>query len=173
MGPNPMIAPFWDDLEIGNGDVFYYYDSGNNYFVVERSPDGLDFVELGKVTGAGNSNTAKSYYFTDNNPATGLNYYRIKQVDYNGHFEYSKIIVVENQNEEISIYPNPVTNVLNITGIVNQNTRFSISDVSGRKIKEDFMVINGKIDVSKLPSGIYYLTITSSNKTTVKKFVKR
>ncbi|MEK6828808.1 MAG: hypothetical protein AABY15_01690 [Nanoarchaeota archaeon] len=70
-------------------------EMSNDYFSIERSDDGEMFEEINRVDGAGNSSSELSYYVYDNNPIKGYNYYRLKQVDYNGDFEYSKTIVID------------------------------------------------------------------------------
>lgn len=83
-----------------------------NYgFDVEKSIDGKVFIKLGFVQGNGNSNSNKYYSFEDNSPETGINYYRLKQIDTDGSFEYSKIISINiNVPTEFTLsqnYPNP------------------------------------------------------------------
>ena len=89
----------------------------NDYFVIEHSSiDGLDFVEIGEVAGAGTTQDMKIYHFLHRRPVYPNNYYRLKQVDYDGAFEYSPIIIVvinsiqKEENEvDFVLYPNPTT----------------------------------------------------------------
>lgn len=85
----------------------------NDYFLIERSNDGIKFETLGTVKGNGNSNEIIAYAFLDiRNPG---GFYRLKQVDYNGEFEYSSIIKVSTlQPEKVCIYPNPFVNEINL-----------------------------------------------------------
>ncbi len=86
----------------------------NSHFDVERSHDGLSFIPLTRVLGKGNSSSLITYDYLDNQPLKGWNYYRLKQNDFNGEFEYSQVISIFNPeidpNKEISVvvYPNPV-----------------------------------------------------------------
>ncbi len=84
----------------------------NDYFTIERSTDGVNFEILNIVNGAGNSNDILNYETIDNNPLEGTSYYRLKQTDYDGKFEYSSLVSVKNQKKAISqdmnVYPNPV-----------------------------------------------------------------
>lgn len=66
-------------------------ESNNDYFSIEHSADGRQFDELGRVDGAGNSLKPKQYSFVHSSPEKGLNYYRLKQYDFDGAFEYSKV----------------------------------------------------------------------------------
>ncbi len=90
----------------------------NDYFSVERSEDGSNFEEIGRVKGVGTTTEVQNYQFLDKEPFVGNNYYRLKQVDFDGAFEYSEIKVVffneAPQPFGISIFPNPATNLINV-----------------------------------------------------------
>ncbi len=85
----------------------------NEYFLVERSIDQLNFEVIGKVLSQGNSNTSSSYEFVDSKPAPGVNYYRLKQKKFDGSIEFSDLRVIEFDKDdflevqESIIYPNP------------------------------------------------------------------
>lgn len=83
------------------GDVNNIYwttasEINNDYFSIERSSDGITFDEIERVDGAGNSTTIINYSIQDSEYKDGINYYRLKQTDFNGDFEYSKVIVIDN-----------------------------------------------------------------------------
>jgi Secretion system C-terminal sorting domain len=83
-------------------------ETGNNYFEVERSADGVHFTSIGFVAGAGNSTQQLTYSFTDANPLKGISYYRLKQTDFNGLFQYSGWSVVSfDAPQLLAVYPNP------------------------------------------------------------------
>jgi hypothetical protein len=84
-------------------------EKNNAYFGIERSANGHTYEEVGRVDGAGNSRQQKTYSFVDNAPLPGLAYYRLKQLDTDGTFTYSKIAAVENpQKLFFTVIPNPV-----------------------------------------------------------------
>lgn len=72
-------------------------ETNNDHFVVERGADGIWFEHLGRVNGAGNSQQLHSYRLWDEAPLNGLNYYRLKQVDFDGTFTHSPVIVLNNE----------------------------------------------------------------------------
>src|SRR5690606_40482994 len=74
----------------------------NDFFTLERSTDGKTFDIITTVDGAGDSNKKLSYSFEDKLASAGMNYYRLKQTDFNGDFEYFKIVGVNNPNGSIS-----------------------------------------------------------------------
>ncbi|MFN6038391.1 MAG: hypothetical protein ACK452_07980, partial [Bacteroidota bacterium] len=76
----------------------------NDYFTIERSIDGIKYEELSKIKGAGNSYSELQYETMDENPFTGITYYRLKQTDYNHDFNYFEPIIVEVEKSDISIY---------------------------------------------------------------------
>jgi hypothetical protein len=78
-------------------------------FVIEKSRDGLTFQSIGEVKGIGTSSTLQNYSFTDVNPVSGTNYYRLKSVDLDNSFAYSKTIFTsfEGEKKTFSVYPNP------------------------------------------------------------------
>lgn len=81
----------------------------NECFVVERSTDGTNWEVIDKVLGAGNSNVEIEYNSLDQMPTVGMNYYRLKQIDFDGSYEYSRIVSLRYKSEgEFSFYPNPV-----------------------------------------------------------------
>ena len=83
-------------------------EQDNNYFSIEKSGDGVNFEVESIIAGAGNSTSELQYSFDDLFPIAGVNYYRLRQTDYNGGYSLSKTIAVNvMEDEPIYIYPNP------------------------------------------------------------------
>ena len=139
----------------------------NAYFEIQRSGDGFHFENIGKVPGAGTTSGLQNYTFTDHTPLSGLNYYRLKQVDFDGAFEYSPTRVVDfrTEPEELSVFPIPTSDVLNIVG--NNSSTICIYDMTGRRVMVDVSHDN-TINVSHLPAGQYVMQVGQK----VKRFVK-
>ena len=90
-------------------------ETNNKTFGIERSADGVTYTIIGQVPGAINSSTALSYAWADDAPAKGKNFYRLQQVDLDGNSSYSNVNVVEIGGVlKLSVYPNPVKDVLTI-----------------------------------------------------------
>lgn len=115
----------------------------SDYFVVECSSDGHTYQEVGFVDAAGNSSQVINYEFFHYNVGFDTRYYRLRQVDYDGAFEYSKTIAVDPvlmpQQEVLQVvqlFPNPSTGVLNISISATQrtNTEVAIYDLLGNKV---------------------------------------
>lgn len=80
----------------------------NSHFILERSSDLRNWKTLAKVNGQGTSVSHQEYGFTDIEPMSGINYYRLQQVDYNGTYSYSEVVHARLEKETITFYPNPV-----------------------------------------------------------------
>ena len=82
----------------------------NDFFTIERSKDGINFEKVSIVNGAGNSSSIREYRAIDKNPYEGLSYYRLKQTDFDGKYEYSNMVAVQYiKEEQVRIFPNPVS----------------------------------------------------------------
>lgn len=131
----------------------------NDYFLLERSHNGTDFVSIAKIDGKGTSNIPHSYQYLDASPSIGTNYYRLQQVDVDGSFHYSHMVHVSFSEDVYSmaplVYPNPATNTLFIRSVSTKEFWLDLYDVAGRQLQH---VYNPEqIDVSQLSSGIYVL----------------
>jgi hypothetical protein len=158
-------------------------ETQNDHFVVERSVEGQPFGELGRVQGAGNSIQPHEYAFTDEKPGLGKNYYRLKQVDFNGKFEYSQVRVAEFRvnKHALSIYPNPHSGgsvqVL-LASPEDESLELILFDMRGAELKrETHNVAAGLARISfeteQLPPGTYWLQAVSSGQTMVEKLSKQ
>jgi hypothetical protein len=110
----------------------------NERFEVLRSVDGVDFQMVGTVAGNGNSNIKIDYDFTDNSPVTGVVYYALRQVDYDGTSVLSKIAEVNvDAEDDAMVYPNPVNGGrdLNIETHNNAEKVVEIYNVAGSKVR--------------------------------------
>jgi predicted secreted protein len=145
------------------------------FFDVEYSQDHSAWQSIGIVQSAANANNEQSYNFIHTNPATGSNYYRLKQVDKEGNFTYSSIRTVFFANAiQLSFYPNPTIDRVVITGSQASLGSVSVMTIDGRKLQEnDNFISGGNIDLSRYPAGIYLLGIRGiSGNTQVLKILK-
>ncbi|MDQ3191196.1 MAG: PKD domain-containing protein [Bacteroidota bacterium] len=156
-------------------------ETNNEFFTIERSKDGKDFEQIGVVKGAGNSNRILNYETVDSNPYDGLSYYRLKQTDFDGKFEYSELVAVtvKNNKESFIVYPNPVANNAEISfnSHMTDNAVLNIMDATGRlvlskKVSSQKGVNVVKLDTDNLTKGIYFVTLTNTYEVLKTKFVK-
>ena len=75
-------------------------EKNNNYFTIEKTTDGKEFHEIGRIEGAGNSNSLNNYTISDLNVKKVINYYRLVQTDFDGKKEYSDLITIDNRNSD-------------------------------------------------------------------------
>ena len=136
----------------------------NKGFDIERSSDGYDFKKIGWQNGKGNSNILEQYSYVDSDIQKGqIYYYRLKQIDYNNQFSYSKIISIELPNEinnSLRIYPNPATDLLYIEGTNLSGSVVMISNHMGQMVKK-FLWSDDGLNIKELPKGIYFISINN------------
>ncbi|MEL6674312.1 MAG: T9SS type A sorting domain-containing protein [Bacteroidota bacterium] len=150
----------------------------NDRFEVERSIDGRNFTKIGQVSGAGNTTVEQQYFFTDYTPSLGLTYYRLKQVDIDGTFEYSRIMTAAPSQKMIqymTLYPNPAVTEVNVQISGNEQAeQIRLMDMQGHAVEIPFQRFSGfqwKLDVSDLAPGVYLLKAQMENDILVEKLV--
>jgi YHYH protein/Secretion system C-terminal sorting domain len=148
-----------------------------SHFMVERSRDGLKFEEIGKIYAKNTTNGEQSYFFMDENPMQ-TNYYRLKMVDTDGAFDYSKTIsIANNQSNTIRIFPSIVKDIIYIRSQnALDNATVKVSDLMGRTLIHS--VINLEkgeqttLNMATLSKGLYLISIDNNGFKTVNKIVK-
>ncbi|MEZ5039079.1 MAG: T9SS type A sorting domain-containing protein [Saprospiraceae bacterium] len=144
-------------------------EENNAFFQVERSIDGKQFAAIGKVEGVGSSDVAQIYQLMDEKPRQGTNYYRLKQVDFDGTFEYHPIVSVEVAAEKevvLQLFPNPAVDKVNVfvPSQVEGVADIKIFNALGQLVKttrKDLIKGNNmeEIPVTGLPMGKYTVTL--------------
>lgn len=137
-------------------------EENNSHFDIERSSDGVTYERIGTIDGNGTTFDQQDYEFEDKNVQTGRHYYRLKQVDYDGQFEYSGVLTVDFSAEiSVAIAPNPITqnSKLNIRLTQFENVDFVIFDMTGKIVKTYFDIDENGIHINDLDSGIYIYQI--------------
>lgn len=143
----------------------------NDYFVIERSPDAINFSSIQTVDGAGNTTQQQNYIDYDNDPYRGINYYRLRQVDFDGTTDYSDIqSVVFDDLTFVNLFPNPSDGEVEMTIMVDKPSDLyvQIIDAMGRSVMEEqFDVVEGKstikMNVEVLSSGVYTFRINTTD----------
>jgi len=150
--------------ELLSGDVhikwFTSTEEFNEKFEIEHSLDGKNYHKIGEVKGAGNSSVTNSYQFIHAKAPAGLNYYRIKQLDYDGKFEYSpNLSIVVSKKIPLELYPNPANERLFISGEMSDYLIY-VFDRNGARIRSfEFTGNNLEYDISNLSEGVYVLEV--------------
>jgi hypothetical protein len=144
------------------------YEKDNRYFELERSNDGNNFTSLSRISSSGPSMTEHNYQYTDDNAASGNNYYRLKQVDGNGKYTYSDVILVKSVVvKSFTVLTDPVMRSLKIT--VAANTNLAIYNANGM-LQQNLYLQAGThtISTAQFAPGIYVVRAKENNE--VKKF---
>lgn len=171
----PIELTSFSGKSIGTTNLLEWTTSteiNNNFFTIERAEDAIHFNPLGIVDGAKNSNIQLYYNFVDDSPTTGINYYRLKQTDFNGNYAYSSTIAINNVLNDFTIYVNNNILYINLSS-VDFIGNITIYDITGRKIIESPINSNLIIDLSPFKKGIYIYQLISGNNSTSSKFILR
>ncbi len=138
-------------------------EENNQAFIIERSQDGKNFEAIGRVEGNGTTSEQQFYEYLDESPEVGWNYYRLKQVDYDGAFTYSDMLSIYKTTEgSVSIFPNPLGKgqMLQIQTEL-KDVALTIMSVDGKVVKTQTINGNTQIDCSDLPAGVYIYNLTN------------
>jgi Secretion system C-terminal sorting domain len=149
-----------------NTDILVKWETAqeinNSHYIIERSTDGISFSSVGQVKGNENSNVIVAYNFLDVNAPTVNLYYRLKQVDVDGTFTYSDVVLVragKSNNGTISIFPNPIADYkinINISNLPKVKGEINIISTDGKKVfttYRNFAVENSLLQL-QIPSSI-------------------
>lgn len=167
------ISSFRARSTVSSIDLYWETASehNNNYFEIQRSTDAHNWTALEKVSSQnGDAQYNQSYTYTDQRPAKNVNYYRLRQVDFDGKFEYSKVVQARvGVSLGVQVSPNPVSETLWLTLESETQTsasRIQILDSYGRLLKEwNLNEVPAQqafpLDLSDIPSGLLFLQIDS------------
>ena len=150
----------------------------NDHFEIQRSVDAKNWTPIGDMPGHGTTNTEEFYSFVDasaNALASSVVYYRLKQVDNNGKFEYSEIRKISTSQTEnyFKLYPNPAKDMLNISFNGTENRTVRIFNMNGECVYTSLNEYTQKqIDISSLTSGMYILKVYSATEVNAQVFCK-
>lgn len=142
-------------------------EKDNDHFTIERTDDAMIWREIATIKGNGNSSNLINYSFTDKNPMHGINYYRLKQTDFNGKYEYSDALVVEDCNTDqtkLIVFPTPSSGTVKIlySGDKQLIRSTEIYDGLGKRIYYSD-VYKSIIDLSDKEIGVYFLRLNLDN----------
>ena len=152
----------------------------NKGFEVEKSSDGQSFAGIGFVRGNGTSSLVNNYKFTDIKVLSGSNYYRLKQVDIDGNFNYSSTIRLDFKNFDWAIFGNPISSNswIQLQVAKTSNIAFQVYTIDGRLVKtiNKGTVSEGTysvpLNLGNAASGIYIVKLVSDNQIFSKKIIK-
>ncbi len=153
-------------------------ERNNAYFEVQHSPDGKTFESIKTVAGHGNSDAVYDYTALDTTPNVGVNYYRLKQFNKDGTFEYSNNITVylrKSKQHTLTVSPNPFNDVLSVSFPSGDHTLVQVYDLLGKIVYTETLTTestNTNLDLSFLAAGIYLVQTTSNGESTTQQVEK-
>ncbi|HEY8970810.1 MAG TPA: T9SS type A sorting domain-containing protein, partial [Puia sp.] len=140
-------------------------EENSKEFIIERSTDGISYSEIGSVAAAGTSHTLRTYSFTDATPATGVNYYRIKEKDLDSKLTYSSIRALHFSATGATrvAWSSAASGQAEITLLPGTNEFYQVIDLNGRKLQQGRLNGGGKLYLSRMAGGIYIVNITTQS----------
>jgi Secretion system C-terminal sorting domain len=159
----PVTWTSFDGRSTERGNVLRWQTAtevNSDYFIVQYSGDGAQFTDVAKIAAAGSSSTSKTYSYLHTAQSTGVSYYRLRQVDYDGTEGYSKVIAVDKGDQsggEVVIYPNPTS------GMIHFNTPVADAEVydNGGRIVKKIISSTTTLDLMDLVPGSYNLKLNN------------
>lgn len=174
-GPTPVTFGDITARQKGGGvsvDWSTYQELNSSYFDIEKSADGnYGWTTIGVVAAAGNSGVLKTYSQYDPKPFSGYNFYRLKQVDIDGKYKYSKTVSVkvDYTTTSVSVLANPFRNNLTVDLVTNKDEQLTarLYDMTGKQVSVDKWSVNKGVtrkdfsNILGLRQGMYILTVTN------------
>jgi hypothetical protein len=150
----------------------------NAYVALERSTDGRRFEEIHRVPGEGDSFEKREYAYTDEAPVKGINYYRLRQVDYDGTETYGPVAQARfGAAPAVSVYPSPAVDKLTVAlaEASDEPLRWEVYDASGRLVLQGSAeegISEFPVDVTALDKGVYSVQVFVGREMLTERFVK-
>jgi uncharacterized delta-60 repeat protein len=181
-GPLPVTLVDFTARLLHRTTLLQWHTTGEKSFAgftVERSANGSGFYPISFVDANGNGNSRKTYSTIDRSPLNGVNYYRLKMVDKDGGFEYSKVVTVTLNEPGLTMctFPNPAANTLFVRwNGDSERAVVQIMDVSGKLMRQENISLESKsafgINIHNLPKGVYIVQVLTQGTTETRKFIK-
>lgn len=166
----------WQAIKIATQGVNHHLsfaiatETNNSHFDIQRSTDSRSWTSIGQVKGAGTTTNTQEYTYIDKRPFLGQNYYRVKQIDYDGTFSYSAVVSAkfEPNDGDISIYPNPSKGQIFLAGDLQSAgaPTVQILTINGRLLRE-LPYTSAGVDTSQLSTGLYLVRVVVEDRIAV------
>lgn len=174
--PLPVELTIFTGREVPGGRVELNWatasEQNNRGFELEHAPDAVQWTTLDFIAGAGNSGQLHNYQFVHQKPAPGSNFYRLRQIDFDGEADYSNIIEVRTSREPgVLFFPNPTHGTVYFSGINEVLPEIKITDRYGNLVQE-FTLTEQQMDISQLPAGLYFISTRLENQVILQRMLK-
>ena len=161
--PLPVEWLYFKGRAMGKAHVLIWAtatERNTDRFAIERSVDGVLFSEIGSVPARGFSSGLSEYRFDDHTPKAGINYYRLRQIDLDGRYTFSKVVALNTRSESTAVFPNPFDTFIAVDRPDGESGWFELHGMGGRVILRG-RTTEGRttVDTSDLPKGVYSLRV--------------
>jgi len=174
--PLPIVLKSFNVSKSGNVNELFWQtasETNNDYFTIERSGDGRTFDAIGEIKGAGNSTEEKHYEFTDENPLPGINYYRIKQTDFDGQYSYSEIRSVRHTGKgNVAISPRSTDGRLDISTDMESYDVALYSSAGQEVARFNALAGHQTVNIEALQAGVYFVKVMSGTESETVRVIK-
>jgi type IX secretion system substrate protein len=154
-------------------------EENNEYFSIEHSTNGRDFIAIDQVEGALNSSETQYYNYQHKDAARGMNYYRLRQVDTDGVFSFSPIAAVT-ISSDVAVEVRPTLAKTSVLVLINEGLEkeatIEVYNVLGRLVISQVLergATQTDVDINKLQKGHYFIKVVNGPKTQVSRFIKQ
>lgn len=177
--PLPVELIYFTGESIDRKNYLYWQTASelnNDFFILERSVDGVDFSQIAIIPGHGTTQEINNYFYEDASFPAVTNYYRLRQVDFNGHTELHDIIALDfqtNFDNGLSIFPNPNRGVFTVSIDKHLVSSFvTVQNDLGQNILIKNFPANDQItiDMNERP-GIYFVMVNSESQILTRKII--
>lgn len=179
--PLPVSITDFNGFADGENNILKWTtmsETNNDYFVLERSSDGLNYMEIARVDGQGTTEETFQYTYTDAGVKTVRNYYRLRQVDFDGKWSYSSVITIQKANTtDVTFFPNPAKETLFMEFAIDDDKTYKFRlvyyNTLGAVASEEVTVTKGDVsreakNFDELPAGIYFVQVVNDINEVVK-----
>ncbi len=148
-------------------------ETNNDFFIIERSADGAAYEAIGTIKGAGNSSREITYEYTDEAPLKGINYYRIKQTDFDGKYSYSEVRSVRfTDGASVTVSPRTTEGRVDITTDM-EDYNVEVYTAAGAQVKAfTGLSADQSISIEDLQPGIYFIRVSSGTHSETVRVIK-
>ncbi len=175
--PLPVTWLEFNGEQIGK-DIRLFWQTASEHnnrgFEIQRLNASGRWINLDFVEGAGNTDQVSNYVYFDRQPQPGTNYYRLRQVDWDGKADYSRVVSVEMPGIAVRVYPNPGPGVFYLQAPEYQeDLEVNVFDSTGRPVSVQFLRSGEyRLDLQSFPAGIYLIQIKTGEEVMMMKVLK-
>ncbi len=179
----PLVLLSFEGQAMGDHNVLNWKTSieeNVDYFLVEKSKDGVDFADIGQVNAIGHSSKEQSYDFNDRDDVQGINYYKLRMTDLDDTYQYSKVIKLINEKLDYSVVlaPNPAKDQISIrlSRALETPSQFTVLDMTGKVVLKKTIGRDEAVkhlDIQTLVPGQYMIYLNLVNDVMSLPFIKK